>query len=243
MIPVFLIPIFKEDMSNLTHSSTAMIIQRYVLLAALFTIFADCGFRPKGVLMLIGARSTLKTSLAMVLAELVNRTPGMEPAYNFDSTKASIDEASSEYKDCCLIVDDFHPVEDLQSRRGLEASLEHVTRIYGQSVAKKRSKKSQWKDVGAPEGLALLTGEYIAGVSSSMTRRFHVEIEKNDVDISKLSFYQRELWILPSFHWYFMRFCEENQKNLKEMIPRCMQQFRNESQSLFSASRYGDFYA
>lgn len=231
------------QMKCLTHTGTASIVMRFVILASLFSLFSEAGFTPKGLLMIVGERSSMKTSLAMVMAELVDRRLGAEPTYNFECTQTSIDEASGLYKDCCLIVDDFHPAEDACLRKKMAALLEHITRMYGQSIQKQRSRRSAYGGLKAPEGMAILTGECYTGESSSMTRRLHLELEQGDVDVEWLTYYQNNLGILPNFLYNFERFCMRNQAVVLSKIIQSMQEYRQVSRDRYSASRYAEFFA
>lgn len=232
-----------ECMKQLAKTGVARIVQIYVLLAALFTLFKKAGVTPKGALFIVGARSTLKTSLVMVMAKLVNRKVGMEPGYNFECTATSLDEAAERHKDCCLIVDDFHPVENAYNRKRIEGLLEHITRVYGQSVQKHRSIRSVYGEIKAPEGLVIMTGEYQAGVSSSMSRRLQMSVERGDVNIDLLTYYQQNLDILPNFIYGFVRFVAANQNDIISNIQLIMNRYRAQSRDLYSASRYGETYA
>lgn len=229
------------DMRFLTNDNTAMIMMVYLILASLYTIFKEVGFTPKGVLAIIGPRSSRKTSLAMVIAKLYQRSAGMTPYLNFHSTPTSIDEVLQLFKDGVMIIDDLMPSEDKQQKRKLEATLEYVTRVFGDGISKKRSKK--YSEECNPKGLALITGEYITGVSSSQSRRIVIKINEQTVNCDALTIYQENLDVVPGFLWNFLRYCALNQERLFRGIREEMIAGRNQYHGRFSVDRYADYQA
>lgn len=229
------------EMKFLTKDGTSAVIMSYTVLAVLYTLFKEAGFTPKGMLAVIGPRSSLKTSLVLTMTNLYKRSKGMSPFLNFNSTITSIDEKLSIFKDSVMFVDDLMPSEAKAHKRQTEAVLEHVTRTFGDATTRRRS--SKYCENYEPRGLVIITGEYIAGVSSSRSRRIVLSVQKDTVNSELLAYYQENLDILPGFLWNFLCFCARNQTELIKFISQMMQKKRRNYQSKYEISRYAEYQA
>lgn len=227
------------NMKNLTTGSEALVIMSYLVMAVLYTPFKTAGFVPKGLLAVIGPQSSYKTSLVMVMVKLYKRGNGMTPYYTMKSTPTSIDEGLGLYKDAIMIIDDLMPSEDLLQKKELHRTLEHVVRIFGDATTKKKSKK--YDKVHNAEGLAVITGEYITGVASSLSRMIVLNIDKNTVYVDVLSYYQKKLNILPGFLWNFLKYFAENQERFIKFISDESTNKREEYRSLYNIGRMAEF--
>ena len=227
------------EMQNLTRGPQAMIVMAYVVLASLYSIFKAAGLLPKGVLALIGPQSTRKTSLALVLGKLYERSEHMTPKYNMRSTPTSIDEALEDFKDSILIVDDLSPSEDMSHRRQLERTLEHVVRIFGDANTRQRSKN--YAKAYEPKGLAILTGEYMNAVASTLSRMIILQIDTDTVDLDVLSYYQKNHHILPGFLWNFLTFCAKNQMHIIDFLKARFVEKRLEVRGKYNPDRLGEY--
>lgn len=227
------------EMQNLTRGPQALIVMAYVILASLYSIFKAAGLLPKGVLALIGPQSTRKTSLALVLGKLLERSESMTPKYNMRSTPTSIDEALEDFKDSVLIVDDLSPSEDSLHRRELERTLEHVVRIFGDANTRQRSKN--YAKAYEPKGLAILTGEYMNAVASTLSRMIILQIDTDTVDLDVLSYYQKNHHILPGFLWNFLTFCAKNQMHIIDFLKARFVEKRLEVRGKYNPDRLGEY--
>lgn len=227
------------DMQQLTRGPQALIVMAYVILASLYSIFKAAGLLPKGVLALIGPQSTRKTSLALVLGKLYERSEHMTPKYNMRSTPTSIDEALEDFKDSVLIVDDLSPSEDSSHRRELERTLEHVVRIFGDANTRQRSKN--YAKAYEPKGLAILTGEYMNAVASTLSRMIILQIDTDTVDLDVLSYYQKNHHILPGFLWNFLTFCAKKQTEIINFLKERFVEKRMEVRGKYSPDRLGEY--
>lgn len=226
-------------MKELTSGPQASIIMAYLAMSVLYTPFKKAGLVPKGLLAVIGPQSSLKTSLVMVMVKLYKRGNGMSPHYTMKSTPASIDEGLELYKDAVMIIDDLMPSEDRTQKKELEKTLEYVVRIFGDATTKKRSK--HYDKERRAEGLAVITGEYISGVASSLSRMLILNIDKNTVISDRLSFYQTNLDILPGFLWNFLQYFAKHQDKFIHFITDESNIKRKQYQSLYNIGRMADF--
>lgn len=237
------------NMRFLTKSSVALIIMAYNILSSLYAFFETAGVTPKFVLGILGPRSSRKTSLAMTMANLYKREPGMRPYITFKtSTLSGIEQRLRKFKDAVMIVDDLIPTSDKSLQRRVEGVLEHICRLFGDAtesarntdfLSKERANKVSYKAAG----LCLFTGEYFTGVASSRSRCVTLKISQDSVINECLSFYQDNLDILPGFLWNFLAFVEKNQNNVLQYIQKNVIQVRNELQMDYEVARFAEYQA
>lgn len=225
------------EMKNLTKSATALVLMVYTVLASLYSIFKEAVEAPKFLVALIGEPSAGKTSLAMAVANLYQREQRTEPQNSLRSTITSIEENLMSYKDSVMIVDDLFPASDRSQQRMLENTSEKVVRMFGDAVSKKRSKGFENYET---EGMAILTGEYMTGATSSLSRCIILELKKGDLNFALLTRYQQDEKMVPAyFLWNFLRFCstENVQQTMRAWIRENVEKKRQQYKSKFSRSR------
>lgn len=237
------------DMRSLTKSNAALIIISYIILSAIYTFFDTAGVVPKFILGILGPRSSRKTSLAMVMANLYKRGASMSPSLTFKTaTPSGIEQRLRKFKDSIMIVDDLMPTTDKTLQRRIESTLEHICRLFGDAsetarntdfFSKERAEKIQYR----ASGLCMFTGEYFSGVASSRSRCVTLKISPDTVDNEILSFYQDNLDILPGFLWNFMIYVEKNQSTLFQYIKENVSQVRREFQHTYDVARFAEYQA
>ncbi len=237
------------DMRLLTKSKAAIIIMAYVILSTLYTFFSAAGVVPKFILGILGPRSSRKTSLAMTMANLNKREPGMSPSVTFKTaTPAGIEQRLRKFKDAIMIVDDLMPTTDKMLQRRIESALEHICRLFGDAsetarntdfLSGEQAEKISYKAAG----LCLFTGEYFTGVASSRSRCVTLKIRQDTVNNELLSFYQCNLDILPGFLWNFLAYVEKNQTEIFQFIKENVILVRRDFQNTYEVARFAEYQA
>lgn len=237
------------DMRLLTKSKAAIIVMAYIILSALYTFFSNAGVVPKFILGILGPRSSRKTSLAMTMANLYKREPGMSPSVTFKTaTPAGIEQNLRKFKDAVMIVDDLMPTTDKTLQRRIESALEHICRLFGDAsetarntdfLSEERAEKINYKAAG----LCVFTGEYFTGVASSRSRCVTLKIRQDTVNNELLSFYQSNLDILPGFLWDFLAYVEKNQTEIFQFIKENVILVRRDFQNTYEVARFAEYQA
>lgn len=237
------------DMRRLTRSNVALVLISIVILASLYSLFRIVGFTPRFIVGLIGPRSSRKTSLALVMTNLVNRNLGATPEVTFmTSTSAGIEQKLIQCKDSIMIIDDLMPVTDKRLQKKVEGILEHVVRLFGDAVSTTRNtdffsedmaKKVNYKTAG----MCLVTGEYFTGCASSRSRCVVLNLEKDTVDNTALSYYQENLDILPGFLWNFLGYVECNQEEILGYVKTRVSARRAQLQGSYTVARFSEYQA
>lgn len=229
------------EMRNLTRSPVALIMMVYTVMAVMYSLFKYAVGAPKFLLALVGEASTGKTSLAMAIVNLYRRSRSTEPLNSLRSTITSIEQNLAYFKDSVMVVDDLYPAESNMQKNKLETTLESVIRMFGDASAKKRSRAFENYET---QGLALLTGEYFAGGTSSLSRCMQLKLQKGDVNFELLSVYQNERKMVPSyFLWNFVKFCTVNQSKIIAKLRNTVERIRREKSPEFSKERTANIEA
>lgn len=235
------------DMRDLTSSPVAKIVMVYTIMASLFTLLKSIGFPPAFLLGIVGPRSCQKTSLALVMANLYDRKAGMRPLINFSSsTQAGLQQQLRLFKDSVMIIDDLKPSSNATERKKVENNLEQVVRLFGDNVGTTKntdflSKEKAKKVCYIPEGLCLFTGEYSTGVASSLSRCVILGMQQGDVNKQNLTFYQKNLDILPAFLWSFLYYVETNQATILPTTAGFIENRRLELQNSYNVDRFSEY--
>lgn len=188
--------------------------------AVMTTLFQMSGRPVNFIVALIGATNSQKTAVGAVFSRLFDRTTMASSDIRFNSTEVAILEKLEKYGDAILMVDDFVPYTSMKNAREQQKKLETIIRSYGDREPRKRShvfaKINSVSEYSPIKGCCLITGEIFRTESvSSDTRVIQIPFERGSVDLTKLTFYQENPLIYPSF---FVGFIEFLQKNLVKII-------------------------
>ncbi len=157
-----------------------------IFLAPLREFLADTGIAPAYALFLLGGTGTRKsTLLALALSHFGNFTSKSLPA-SFNDTANFIRKKAFLLKDAPIVVDDYHPVTNLQERKKMEATAQSLARAFGDGAERGRMKSDlTLQEAMPPRGVAIISGEDSPGVGESGMARFYVvNVGREDVPIT-----------------------------------------------------------
>ena len=159
------------------------VIARHVVIPLLGTLFlsplreflAASGIAPAYALFLLGGTGTRKsTAAALGLSHFGDFTPKSLPA-SFNDTANFIRKKAFLLKDIPIVVDDYHPVTNLQERKKMEATAQSLARAFGDGAERGRMKSDlTLQEAMPPRGMAIISGEDTPGVGESGMARFYV---------------------------------------------------------------------
>ena len=207
------------------------------LLGPLFQMFADAGYVPRFVTYLYGLSGSLKTAVSLVFYRFFK---GQKHS-SFRDTPAAIDVAVGEHRDQMLLVDDFQPAVVAAQGAEMRKTLEHLVRLYGDDIAKKRSNSRATATYGkGPRGSCLITGESISGSYSSLLRCLLVPISRGDIDGQLLRRYQERPGLWATNYIYFLPWIGTNWKRLMNKIRAEFPNWRQHFSSVTNEPRLVD---
>lgn len=216
----------------------------FVLNSFSFSLFQEAGKTIKHCMFLAGERGSRKTALALCFSQLENKE---SPEFNFLASESGIQSHFQDYHDSCLLIDDLAPSINATKRKTSEQKLEMIIRLFGD--AGKRVINTYFSSVSAEnldysvKGGAIITGEYFysAGVESSIARTIVLEIEKNSVDLERLTYFQQHPEILETLIYRFLVFISKHWDESKKVIKNVVEHSRKKYQNVFSNGRYADY--
>lgn len=209
----------------------------------LTTLFETANFPVRFIMGCIGISNSKKSSLAALMTQLFNRDE-IKPEISFTSTEGGIEIAMSKYGDAILLIDDFMPGASRQKQNQLQNKLELILRAYGDRIAKRRMTdfcKTDMKASYPVRGCCLITGEQISGAYSSMSRIIVLSQTAKDVDVKRLSYYQKRPYMMSNYVYDFLSYVTENFDFIIDYMRNNCFEIRN--QQLFKVPRFSEVYA
>ncbi|KYN75803.1 hypothetical protein A0J52_17680 [Clostridium sporogenes] len=196
----------------------------FTLLSTINTLLKYHSLEPKFCLWLSGETGSRKTTISNLFTNIFNNNV---PA-NFKDTKTALEIKMFEYKDSVLIVDDYHPTDKISEKQDMESKAELILRFFGDRISKSRSNVNLGKQKELrPRGLCLITGEDFIEVKSNMARCINISINRNDIDLNKLSKRQENPLEAPTIIYYFIKWIAKYMNNNGELPNIDLNNFRN----------------
>ena len=226
------------------HKSVSTTLLLYVHASLMATLFELAGYPLCFVYIIQGVTNSRKTSLVTAVGKLFDRDKLVVDAEFATATSCGIEKTASLYKDAPVLIDDFKPGATSGQQREMERKLDELIRLYGNRVAKKRMNDFQPKGnekffpVG---GGCILTAEILTGVSSTLTRAFVTEVDRDDVQNGLLEFYQDQRWVLPTHAYDFLLWVTEKFEYVIRHIRRRFPILRKQNQFVYQ--RFGEMFA
>lgn len=237
---------FQEAMSMMEVCKNGVASTELFLLshtALLTTIFQEAGYPIFFVFGLAGVTNSRKTSLVLALTKIFNREKLVADAEFATATACGIEKELGRYQDGIVIIDDFKPGVNCSEQKRMDSKLDQLLRFYGNRVEKKRMQDFSGKEEKffPIHGVCVLTMEIVTGVMSSIARMFISEINEQDVDNRRLSYFQDRRWILPThlgdFLWWVTQNFQEVVETVRNEFPIHRERYR------FPIARFAEMYA
>ncbi|KMP45837.1 hypothetical protein TU55_08930 [Bacillus cereus] len=177
----------------------------FTILSTINTLLKLNNLEPKFTLWLYGETGSRKTTLASLFFNIFNQQLASEIPANFKDTKTALEIKMFEYKDCVLLVDDYHPTDKLSEKKDMEDKAEFILRMYGDRIRKSRSNINLTKQREfMTRGLCAITAEDAISIQSNMARCISVPLERNCVDLEKLTKFQKNPLMFPTAIYNFI---------------------------------------
>ena len=226
------------------HKGVSTTLVLYVHASLLTTLFEIAGYPLCFVYIIQGVTNSRKTSLVTAVGKIFDREKLIADAEFATATSCGIEKTASLYKDAPVLIDDFKPGATLAQQREMERKLDELIRLYGNRVSKKRMNdyipkgNEKFFPVG---GGCILTAEILTGVSSTLTRAFVTEIDRDDVQNDLLEYYQNQRWIIPTHMYDFLLWVTGEFDGIVGFICQRFPILRKKYD--FRYNRYGEMFA
>ena len=221
-----------------------VVLLLYVFASFIYKIFEEVGCPLKFCVVLVGPRGSRKTSLGLCFSQIENKTT---PKFNFNATKAGIQASFKDYTDAVMLIDDLAPSINPVRKRDNEEKLETIIRLFGDAgervICTEFMQNGRKKPDYSVAGGCIITGEYYysTGVESSIARTVVLELDKDDVRLDKLSFFQDNPQILESMLHDFLVYVSDHFSMVCTTIEEQVGICRREYQATFSNGRFADY--
>lgn len=190
---------------EVSHISVTLPLLCFTLLSKINTLLKLHDVEPKFVLWLHGPTGSRKTTLASLFFNIFSRDLPQGIPANFKDTKTALELKMFEYKDCTLLVDDYHPTDKLSEKKDMENKAEFILRMYGDRISKSRSNIHLTKQKELmTRGLCSITAEDSMGIKSNIARCISVPIDKESVDLGRLTKCQKDPLAFPTMIYNFL---------------------------------------
>lgn len=235
---------FVEMIMVLQDFPKMAVLLLYIFASFLYRIFEEVGYPLKFCVVLVGPRGSRKTSLALCFSQIENKT---SPKFNFNATKAGIQASFKDFTDAVMLIDDLAPSINPVRKRDNEEKLETIIRLFGDAgervICTDFMQDGRKKPDYSVAGGCIITGEYYysTGVESSIARTVVLELEKDDVRLDKLRYFQDNPQILESMLHDFLIYVSNHFSMICNTMEEQVKICRREYQAAFSNGRYADY--
>jgi hypothetical protein len=193
------------------------------------------------VLWLYGITGAKKSTLmALALSHYGNFTKDTLPA-NWESTPNAIEKISFVAKDIPFVIDDFAPQPNTGRAKDLDNTAARIIRSVGNRSGRQRLKSNlKLQKNYAPRGLILATGEQLPSGRSVMARILCVDINSENIDVSKLTNAQNNQCVYPHAMAAYILWIANRWENLKKELPYKWKEKRQEIQTVYQ--KFSEFH-
>ena len=193
------------EMLNVAPHSQTIPLLAIMLLSLVQSRMMILGEYFKGVCCITAPTQSFKTTLASLFFNFEN---GREANISFEATMAAIVRTVGSTRDSTVILDDFKPGATKTERDDMVRKLSTVIRMCSDDSGGVRKAGSQNSIISnASHGLAVVTAEHIQlSVQSTLARLLILELDRNSVDVAKLSYFQNNHGIYRNFIQHFIQY-------------------------------------
>lgn len=227
---------------NLSQDISKTLVQfLYSHLAIMKELFVQANVKPNFALWICGLTGSMKTSTSKVFFNLFNTVTKNGISATFKDTATMLEMKAFEYKDCVLLIDDYHPNINTGEKKEMDNKASEILRIYGDGISKGRATKYLTRQKQfEPRGLCAITGEDFLGGESTVARYIRIDVDKGDFNTDVLLYYQQSPYIIPTYFSYFIGWVAMNFEQLKEIISDSFIKYRKNCLSMFEHQRHAE---
>lgn len=223
----------------------AAVISIYSFLGVTYKVFDEAGFAPHFLLFLTGKTGSLKTTIAKIFyTQLADEQHRDFPRRIDADTVVSFERALVlSGRDTVTLIDDYSPAKDRQSKVEMGKKLESIIRMVGDGSTKSRSNITLDDCRGeGVKGAVVLTGELRGKGLSSNLRCLYCEMEKEDVELETVSWFQRNKYAYTTIIQHFIYFLSCEWVNVVTFVKENFEIRRREAEGKVEARRLIDVY-
>jgi len=188
---------------------------------------------PAFTVFVVGASGTFKSTLtALSLNHFGEKFDEFHLPAAWRDTENKLEKLLFLTKDLPLVIDDWAPGQDSAKAREMEVKAEHVIRAQGnrQGKGRLRSDTSSRKTY-IPRGIMVTSGEQLPSGFSHTARIFTVEVEKDDINLERLSAAQEQKYLYGVAMTHYILWLQERSSELKRGLPEQWRLWREQARA------------
>ena len=208
--------IFRNALSVYGDMPAISTMLLFSLLGVSFRLFEEAGYIPRFVLFINGKTGSMKTTLSQIFYIQLTDEKHRNTVRRIDSdTIVSFERALVKSgRDTTTLFDDYAPAKTAQKKTEMQNKLEAIIRMVGDGSTKSRSnEKLQDVQGDGVHGAVVVTGELRGKGLSSNLRCVYCMIDKSNVNVELVSWFQKYKNYYTSFISYFTEYLELNWNN------------------------------
>ncbi len=257
MTPLSL-PVYKDyqkrDLENVWRMAlgiykayeVASVLCVYSFLGVSYKLFDEAGFAPHFLLFINGKTGSLKTTVSKIFYTQLTEEKYRDFPRRIDvDTQTSFERALVvSGRDTVTLIDDYSPAKSIQKKSEMANNLESIIRMVGDGSTKSRS-NVELKDCRGEgvKGMVVLTGELRGKGLSSNLRCLYCELERENVNLEVVSWFQTNKYAYTTLLEHFTRFLSDNWLEVVSYIKERIEANRRKAEIYLSERRLVDTLA
>ncbi len=241
-----LIDIWKRMLSLYRRDDLSFALSLFALSGVLYRLFEEAGHPIRTVLYITGKTGSFKTEISKILfTQLSTEEYRGHPRRIDFGTRASLERSLIlEGTDTVTLFDDVSPAKTSTAHSTIQNNLELILRMVGDGSTKSRSngKLENIRGEGV-HGTVVVTGEVMASGLSSNLRCLYLYIEKNLVNLNRLTWFQENPLAICTLIFHFTNFLSRNWKRILAQIAEDFSSYRSAVFRNLTSGRLADCYA
>lgn len=211
-----------KTMMNIAEEHLSWSSLAFTFLSLITSKLQKAGIKPEHVLYIEGLSGTRKTSLSKKVFNFHEKLLDNVPIHFDMCTQPAMEIMGMKLRDCVCLYDDVPPAKDEVTKRNQEKKMEALIRTYGESIGRQKMHSANKKIEMKPGGLAAVTAEsLIVRNASSISRILRIKVDKNSVDLKRLTKAQNRKYHMPTAITYYIKhIAEKGDSFLSDFIER-----------------------
>lgn len=228
------------DLLNVAEMNITIPLMAMTYLSPLNESLRHRGIEPAFVLYVLGTSGSKKSTLtALFLNHFGEAFHSKMLPSSFKDTSNSVEKQGFILKDILSVLDDYHPATIKQEQDKMDNLAQSVVRAYGDRTSRGRlNSDTSLKEKYPPRGNLIITGENLPNIGvSGFSRMFIVNLEKDSINIDKLTTAQNKKYLLNKAMYIYIEWLISQMSNLENELAEEFYIYRNEAQKNKKHSR------
>jgi hypothetical protein len=177
-----------------------------------------------------GPTGAFKSTLAVLALSHFGDFEDIIKLSNLEDTSNALEKRAFTLKDALMVLDDYHPSSSHHEGLKMESTLQRTIRAFSNRTGRARlNQDTSEKGRYEPRGMLLVTGEELISIQSTLARCLVIEMEKQDVDVEKLTELQAKSDVLTHAMCSYIIWVQSRFDNIKDEFSDRFKTYRDES--------------